>query len=378
MYRPDFFHRNLRGVNPLALGIAFLSIIGLVFAFSKGREMYDEWEVRTRKRDFGDVELSNVESRNSAREETKDASSWRASSSDGTPMLGSSSSSSGAARTPPNHSLSKLYPSRTISRLWRDAGIGPRDELGYMQEGGSGWAVSKSEMAHWPDGRVFLEKAGLGEFWAAFEAQAITSVDDLCDVSLIGDVELVREIGMNKVQITLFRRAVSDRANAGSSRPMVQQLAASAHSGGGGSGVGDGSSGVDSGTGRDLRSNLLGKPLGGAVHKALAAQERQRRAAAAQARELQGMERQKALDVLESRQAARQEQAKMAAKAQAKSSRRPGSSSSSAGGDGQLEGLLGNLGFENGGDPAANSKDSGKKDVYQGSNSAPGTRGVAV
>jgi len=343
--------------------------------------MYDEWEVRTRKRDFGDVELSNVESRSSAHEETKDASGWRARGSDGAPMLGgssSSSSSSGAARTPPSHSVSKLYPLRTISRLWRDAGIGPRDELGHLQEGGSGWAVSKSEMAHWPDGRVFLEKAGLGEFWNAFEAQAITSVDDLCDVSLVGDVELVREIGMNKVQVTLFRRAVSDRANAGSTRPMVQQLAASAHSGGGGGGgVGDGSSsGVDSGTGRDLRSNLLGKPLAGAVTKALGAQERQRRAAAARARELQGMERQKALDVLESRQAARQEQAKLAAKAQAKSTRK---SASSAGGDGQLEGLLGgNLGFEAGSDQEADAKETGKKDVYQGSNSAPGTRGVAV
>ena len=52
--------------------------------------------------------------------------------------------------------------------------------------------------------QAFLNNVGLGTFYPKFEENAIFTVEDLCDASLISDKELVTEIGFNAEQVRNF------------------------------------------------------------------------------------------------------------------------------------------------------------------------------
>ena len=46
-----------------------------------------------------------------------------------------------------------------------------------------------------------MNTVGLGGYRSKFEDNALSSVEDLCDASLISDKELVAEIGLNAEQV---------------------------------------------------------------------------------------------------------------------------------------------------------------------------------
>jgi hypothetical protein len=60
----------------------------------------------------------------------------------------------------------------------------------------------------------FLAFADLEKFATAFLEFGISSVDDMCDMSLITDAELMSELGMQKMQVRKFRRLVTEKNEA--------------------------------------------------------------------------------------------------------------------------------------------------------------------
>mmetsp|Transcript_50528 Transcript_50528/g.64746 ORF Transcript_50528/g.64746 Transcript_50528/m.64746 type:complete len:464 (+) Transcript_50528:120-1511(+) len=60
----------------------------------------------------------------------------------------------------------------------------------------------------------FLCFGELDKFASSFLEFGITSVDDLCDMSLISDSELMSELGMQKMQVRKFRRLVTEKNDA--------------------------------------------------------------------------------------------------------------------------------------------------------------------
>jgi len=159
--RYDFFERFFANVNPLALGAGFLGLLALVYAASKAKEAYNDHKSRIAKSEFAEdtVELTAAGRR------------------------GRGGSGGGGGEGSVLNSIR--------FGLGGGGGGGPSKD-GHSHDAHPGEGKAEGECK--AEGRLFLEAAGLGAFWGAFEASAVTSVDDLCDSSLITDHELIKEV----------------------------------------------------------------------------------------------------------------------------------------------------------------------------------------
>lgn len=255
-------------VNPLVFTGIVLGFGFLVYGISKGKIMYADFEARHRKADFASENNEEVDE-------------------------------SGAGRGFGLEGFRGSFRGRWNMGFRRTSQYDDDDD---EEEGGNGGRMSTNgdvELTSMNDkkdkteGEAFLESIGLGKFYDNFEMNAIISVEDLCDSSLISDHDLVHVIGMEIEQVSTFRQAVNDRTNQNS------HLAVTSLHGAVTSTVADS---------KDMRQNLLGKPISQALEQQLTAAERKRRAQASKFRDYQKIERKKALDAITTREAQKREE----------------------------------------------------------------------
>jgi len=147
------------------------------------------------------------------------------------------------------------------------------------------------------DGHAFLLSVGLGRFWPSFEQKAMVSVDDICDSSLVSDVDLVREMGFNAVQVRTFRSAVTSRLNRHHRHRPLNQAATKTVA-------------AALAEAQDQRKDLLGRRVGEDLRATMAQAEKKRQVAVSRVLEQQRQERKQALKVLEEREDKRRAEAR--------------------------------------------------------------------